>query len=76
MNDYALMERPPTLGGYRQLHEAVGWGNIGREATETGLRNSLFRVTALDGETEIGCGRVIGDGGLYFYVQDVIVLPA
>ncbi|GER89902.1 hypothetical protein KDW_40640 [Dictyobacter vulcani] len=23
----------------------------------------------------IGCGRVIGDGGLCFYVQDIIVLP-
>jgi GNAT superfamily N-acetyltransferase len=24
----------------------------------------------------IGCGRVVGDGGVYFYVQDVMVLPA
>ncbi len=24
----------------------------------------------------IGCGRVVGDGGIYFYVQDVMVLPA
>jgi GNAT superfamily N-acetyltransferase len=23
----------------------------------------------------IGCGRVVGDGGVYFYVQDIIVLP-
>ena len=23
----------------------------------------------------IGCGRVIGDGGLYYYIQYVIVLP-
>lgn len=24
----------------------------------------------------IGCGRVVGDGGIYFYVQDVMILPA
>jgi ribosomal protein S18 acetylase RimI-like enzyme len=23
----------------------------------------------------VGCGRVIGDGGIYFYIQDIIVLP-
>lgn len=45
------------------------------EGVAAGLPNSLFSVVLeLDGEA-VGCGRVVGDGGLYFYLQDVIVLP-
>lgn len=42
---------------------------------ETGLRNSLFGVSVFEGDQIIGCGRVIGDGAMYVYIQDVIVLP-
>jgi hypothetical protein len=31
-------------------------------------------VLERDGDA-VGCGRVVGDGGVYFYVQDVIVVP-
>ena len=45
------------------------------EGVETGLPNALFSVVLTrDGEA-VGCGRIVGDGGLYFYLQDVIVLP-
>ena len=38
------------------------------------LENDLFSVCArLNGKT-IGIGRVIGDGAIYYYIQDVIVL--
>ena len=41
-----------------------------------GLAASLFGVVLLsaDGET-VGCARLVGDGGIYFYVQDFIVAP-
>ena len=45
------------------------------EAVEIGLQNSLFSVCVILENKLIGCGRVIGDGGIYFYVQDIIVLP-
>jgi ribosomal protein S18 acetylase RimI-like enzyme len=45
------------------------------EAIEAGLENSLFSVCVISENKVIGCGRVIGDGGIYFYVQDIIVLP-
>ena len=40
-----------------------------------GLHNSLFSVYVIFENEVVGCGRVIGDGGIYFYIQDVIVLP-
>jgi GNAT superfamily N-acetyltransferase len=39
------------------------------------LAGALFTVCALHEGNVVGCARVIGDGGLYFYPQDVIVLP-
>jgi len=72
---YELVERPPTLHEYQGLRKAVGWGDVDAEAIETGLKGALFSVCVVLGDRVIGCGRVIGDGGIYFYINDVIVLP-
>jgi GNAT superfamily N-acetyltransferase len=45
------------------------------EGVAAGLPRALYAVVLeLDGEA-VGCARVVGDGGLYFYLQDVVVLP-
>ena len=76
MNDeFTLVERAPTAREYQRLHQAAGWSNVDLESTELGLRNALFSVCLLHRDQAIGCGRVIGDGGIYFYIQDVILLP-
>ncbi len=74
-DEYILVERPPTVEEYQRLREAVGWESVDAEATETGLRNALFSVCLIHKHEVIGCGRVVGDGGIYFYIQDIIVLP-
>lgn len=74
MNDVTLEERPPTADEYRKLRAAAGWGEINTRAMSAGLRNSLYAVCAVCDEQVVGCGRVVGDGGIYFYVQDVIVI--
>ena len=73
--EYILVERPPTVEEYQRLREAVGWESVDVEATEIGLRNALFSVCAIYKDKVIGCGRVVSDGGIYFYIQDIIVLP-
>jgi GNAT superfamily N-acetyltransferase len=75
MGDYRIVERDPTVEEFLALRNAVSWDNADREATERGLRGALHSVCVLDGNTVIGCGRVIGDGGLAFYLQDIIVHP-
>jgi len=72
---FILTERSPTVEEYLMLREAVGWGEKDFESTETGLRNSLYSVCVFIGKEIVGCGRVVGDGGIYFYIQDIIVLP-
>ena len=37
--------------------------------------NGLFTVSAYHEEKLIGMGRLVGDGSMYWYIQDVAVLP-
>ena len=74
-----LERRPPTVPELRALNAAVGWTDLPEDddAVARGLAASLFGVVLLAAGGEIaGCARVVGDGGVYFYVQDLIVTPS
>jgi GNAT superfamily N-acetyltransferase len=75
-DEFQVVERVPTVKEYLALREAVGWGRLSEEMAARGLSNALFTVCVLHDDTVVGCGRVIGDGGLYFYLQDIMVVPA
>jgi GNAT superfamily N-acetyltransferase len=75
---YRLERCPPTVKELRALNEAVGWTDLPSDddAVARGLAASLFGVTLLTAAGEVaGCARVVGDAGVYFYVQDLIVAP-
>lgn len=72
--DITMVERPPTPEEYQALRRGVGWEEVDPDAVAVGLANALYSVCLEDRNGEIvGCARVVGDGGIYFYVQDVIV---
>lgn len=73
--DIQLVERAPSAEEFRELHAVVGWDSPGDEATRHGLQHALYSVCLMHGDEVIGCGRVVGDGGIYFYIQDIIVRP-
>jgi GNAT superfamily N-acetyltransferase len=60
---------------YGRLRDAAGWGEMTREGLATGLASSLFSCVVEHAGEVVACARVVGDGGMYFYVQDVIVVP-
>ena len=66
----------PGTEQFIAMRAACGWGEISEDMAERALGQAVATVTAHDGETLIGFGRVVGDGALYFYVQDVIVAPS
>jgi GNAT superfamily N-acetyltransferase len=74
--EYQIVERIPTVEEYLALREAVGWERLDEQMTARALVNALFTVCILHKGKIIGCGRVIGDGGLHFYLQDIMMLPA
>lgn len=61
---------------FLQIRAELGLPNVGYALAARALRDDLFDVVVLlDGETPVGCARVIGDGALTFYLQDVLVVP-
>lgn len=73
---YQLIERAPTLQEYRHICIGVGWEDVMNfEAAATGLQNASYSVVALHRAEAVGMGRIISDGALYFYIQDLAVLP-
>ncbi|HOA96309.1 MAG TPA: GNAT family N-acetyltransferase [Acetivibrio saccincola] len=70
-----IVERKIEVGEYIDLRKAVGWKILDIEYIEKGLSNSLFCVCAQMENEVIGMARVIGDGSICFYIQDVIVKP-
>ena len=70
-----LVKDAPPLSDFIAFRANEGWGEISQETAEASLSASLVNVCAFEGERLAGFGRVVGDGHLYFYIQDLIVAP-
>jgi ribosomal protein S18 acetylase RimI-like enzyme len=66
----------PSVATYQQLRIATGLSAKTTEAAARGLPHSLFAVQVLHGDAVVGMGRIIGDGGCFYQVVDIAVLPA
>ena len=72
---YVFTERVPTVSEYVRIRAAAGMTPKDPEAIRAGLPNSLYAVCVeCDGEA-VGMGRIIGDGGVFFDVVDIAVVP-
>jgi GNAT superfamily N-acetyltransferase len=70
-----IAEGTPSPEEYAAFRAHVRWPAVDATQAAEGLRASLASVLARDVDgTVVGMGRVVGDGGVYLYLQDVIVL--
>jgi GNAT superfamily N-acetyltransferase len=60
---------------YLKLREEVKWTQLTRAQAQKGLENSLYILTAYEDGRAVGMGRIVGDGAIVCYVQDLIVVP-
>jgi ribosomal protein S18 acetylase RimI-like enzyme len=67
--------RNTTSTEYNSLREAVGWKGYEPETIDDAQRENLYSIVVIFENKTIGMGRVIGDGKMVFYIQDIIVLP-
>jgi len=67
-------EGVPSPDDYNRLRRDAGWPEMGSMVSACSLTHSCFSVCAYDGSDLVGMGRVVGDLGLCFYIQDVIVV--
>lgn len=73
---YSILHAIPSVVTYRYLRTAAGLSAKTVEAAERGLPNTLFAVQIICDGVPVGMGRVIGDGGSFYQVVDIAVLPA
>lgn len=72
-----IVDRLATPAEHRALCTAVGWaGVMNLDAAEDALAGSLFGVVALEEGQVVAMGRAVGDGAMFFYLQDIAVDPA
>ncbi len=73
--EYCLVENELRAKDFIRLKVATGFMERPIEQVEKALNNNLFDVTAVYNGEVIGMGRLVGDGFLYWYLQEIIVLP-
>lgn len=72
-----IERRVPTPEEHRHLANRVGWAHaFNWRALPESLAASLGGVVAMKGDRVVGMGRLVGDGHMYVYVQDVAVDPS
>lgn len=71
-----LVENEISLEEYLTLREKVGWKKLTDKQATQALANCLYKVKAVDEDGQVvGMGRVVGDGAVVCYIQDLIVIP-
>ncbi len=69
------LENKLSVEDYLALRGRVNWKTLSYEQAKKAINNSLYIVTAMEDDNLIGMGRVVGDGAVICYVQDLIVTP-
>ena len=70
-----IEENKYNVDEFNYLYDAVGWGAYSKEISEQALSNNIYSVSVYDDDKIIGYGRIIGDGVIFLYIHDVMVIP-
>ena len=70
-----LVEEQLDIDTYMELREAVHFRKLSRDQARRGLDNSLYTLVAYKDGKAVGMGRIVGDGAIICYVQDLIIRP-
>ncbi|MDE7418512.1 MAG: GNAT family N-acetyltransferase [Lachnospiraceae bacterium] len=58
-----------------RLRIEAGFAKIPVEHARKALQNGLINVSAIYHGELVGMGRLVGDGAMYWYLQEIIILP-
>ncbi|GGZ14498.1 AttT protein [Streptomyces inusitatus] len=72
---YEVRAGVPSVETYRRLRGATGLTVWPLAAAEAGLPNTWHGVLVHHGGETVGMGRIVGDGGCFFQIVDICVLP-
>ena len=61
---------------FLDLYTSVGWEAPVIQQVKEALKNTLAAFTAYENDRAVGMARLIGDGGMSFYIKDFAVIPS
>lgn len=70
-----LKDNELDVNTYLFLRKSVGWKLLTEKQAEMAIKGSLLTVVAYDKYKPVGMGRIVGDGAVICYIQDLIVIP-
>lgn len=71
-----IKENQLDLNTYLNMRASVGWKKLSDEQALKALQNSILTLTAtIDGKV-VGMARMVGDGAVICYIQDLVVHPS
>jgi len=72
---YRIEFKNPSPIEYNKIRNTTDWDKLDLATIKKGFEKSLFSVCLYNIDKLIGFGRIVGDGSMYFYIQDIIVIP-
>jgi len=66
---------PPKPEAFKSLRDMTGWGEISLEQADSAITGSLHFICLQKKSNLIGMARLVGDGALNLYIQDVVIHP-
>lgn len=60
---------------YLKIRKSVGWCQLSDKQAECAVNNCLYNICAYEDGIPVGMGRVVGDGAVISYIQDLVVVP-
>lgn len=72
---FELREDVLDVDTYLMLRDTVGWKKLTYEQAEQALENSIKTLVAYEDGRPVGMGRIVGDGVVICYIQDLVVSP-
>ena len=61
---------------FLDLYTSVGWEAPVIQQVKEALKNTIVTFTAYENNDPVGMVRLIGDGGMSFYIKDFAVIPS
>lgn len=70
-----ILENQLTTADFMRLYQSAGWGCPSEKMVEVSLKNSYATFSVEEDGVIIGMARLLGDGGMAFYLKDFVILP-
>lgn len=72
---YHLRKEIPGVNDYIEIRLKAGLSRKSQEAATRGLPNSIYSMTVYFDDEPIGLGHIVGDGGCFYEIVDIAVVP-